>query len=302
MVLTNKQVQQRITKLIKEDDKSNNIIHGYYEEALNNIKRHLMVFYIKYARKTGLTIAQVEQRVTSWDIQQFKQAIDLVNQEVDSDDTDSETKRAAKKRIKKAKATATISRRDLIMSLITLAVVYASVKADKHAKTRVKIDIKDELNFRNVSKQMAGISVDYLTNLSQSIWNTADELNGIIDYLVNKELAGEGITPLDLEKLFPYMNSNYIKPKSITAYVNQAYNNAIRVVRTESARMVDEITMADFRKRNVAMVDWVTEPGACQKCEAIAEDGPYYIDDCPSIPGSSHPNCRCSKVEYRETS
>jgi hypothetical protein len=87
---------------------------------------------------------------------------------------------------------------------------------------------------------------------------------------------------------------------------------AIRVVRTETARMVAD-EEADFAKNSYAatgQVDWILKSGrekwGC-KCAEYAAGGPYMIDNLPAeIP--VHPNCDCelrprlkSDAELRET-
>lgn len=263
---------------------------------MNSIKNNLNAFYIRYAQQTGLTVAQVEQRVSQWDIQQFKQAVDVVNQEINAHDTDRDIKVEAKKRVKKATITATISRKELMLSIASLAIVLATLKAHKHAKVRIKLDIKDEIAMREASQAISRHLPEFATNLSSSLWNTCDGLNNMIDYLVNKNLSGDGLTQLDIQKLFPYINQAKLPVNSISNYVERANNIAIRVIRTESARMNYEVTMADFRRRKVKMANWVTEPGACETCEGIADDGPYRLAEVPDIP--VHPNCRCTLEEY----
>ncbi|WP_334468887.1 hypothetical protein [Levilactobacillus sp. HBUAS67488] len=62
--------------------------------------------------------------------------------------------------------------------------------------------------------------------------------------------------------------------------------NARRIVRTELARIKDKVNMTTYRMKDVKKVDWVCEPGVCQKCQGIEEGGPYWINDAPGIPES----------------
>lgn len=302
MVLTKKQVQQRIDQLIEQDDKSKNIISGYYQEALMDIRNNLNAFYVHYASETGLTLKQVKQRVSSWDIQQFKQAVQQVNDVVDQTD-DKEIVKQAKQRIKRAKATATISKKDLLLSIIGLSIVTMAVKTHHRAGQQIKEDVIEEARFRGIPEmQIEGAishSLTLSTRLSESIWNGADGLQSVVNYLIQQNLSGEGLTPSDLAKLFPYMNDpKGLSKTSASKYFNQLFNNSIRLIRTESAGAVDEIVMNDFKRRKVKLIEWICEPGACSRCIAIQEDGPYTLKDCPSIP--VHANCRCSKREYVE--
>lgn len=49
------------------------------------------------------------------------------------------------------------------------------------------------------------------------------------------------------------------------------------------------------------LVDWVTEPGACDECTAIPEGNPYTLAALPMWPGDPHPNCRCHVTPDEES-
>lgn len=292
--------QQRITQLIQLDDKSDNIIQGYYQRALEQIRNNLNQFYIEYATATGLSVNEVEQRVSKWDVQQFKQAINTLDNELS--DSDKETKQYVKTREKVAKVQGSLNnRRYMLLGLIGLATLTASVRANKYAKQRISNDLTDEYSFLNADRKtqrtMSERLPDYVGNLSSSIWNTNDALNSSIDTLINKKLAGNGINKADMQQLFSSMKSIGSQKNSIFNNIEQAQYNAQRVIRTESARAIDAATMEHYRNHysNVhsRFINIITEPGACSKCLAYASDGPYSIDDAPDLP--IHPNCRCHK-------
>lgn len=107
-----------------------------------------------------------------------------------------------------------------------------------------------------------------------------------------------GLKQADVNQLFPSIRT--AKPQTITGLfeTNDAYIR--RMIVTERARVLDRATTQVFRSQGIAYFDWVTQPGACDKCEGIADDGPYAVNDAssPSIPDDSHPNCRCTKIAH----
>lgn len=287
-------IQNHIQQLIDEDEKSQNLIDGYYQQALDEIRNHLNAFFVRYARESHLTIAEVEARVQLWDIQQLKNAIDLVD-DTNKSDIDKEVIIEANKRVEKAKATSMISKKELLLSLSALAVIKATVKTNDYVQKRIKYDVKREIKFRQFKKRRPPRLTDVNAILSKRLWTDCDSINGVVEYLVNKTISGNGIGAGDIQMLLPYMKDS-AKPLSVTKYLKQLGYRATRVMRTESQRAIDDVVMQNFRDKKVKLVDIVNEPGACDTCISISSKGPYTLHDCPDIP--LHPNCRCGKVEH----
>lgn len=68
-----------------------------------------------------------------------------------------------------------------------------------------------------------------------------------------------------------------------------------RLVRTEMAGAFDMSSKEQFRKMEVAYLKMNTVPDACPICTEIRSrnGGWYTFEAAPSIPGDTHPNCRC---------
>lgn len=73
-----------------------------------------------------------------------------------------------------------------------------------------------------------------------------------------------------------------------------------RLVRSESAKMIDRVNDATYRQMGIEKVDWVTEPSACDICVGLAGGGPYTLDKAPKVVEDSHPSCRCIKIPHEE--
>lgn len=292
--------KERIIQLIKQDDQDANVVRGYYQDALNDIKNHLTQFYIRYAKATGLSVREVQGLATKWDIQQFKQAIQVLDENAKGL---SQSDRAELTTRRKVAITQGISpqRQQVVAGIISAIVLTANVKTTKHLRARLLQDAKDEIKFQGLSRErkraiLATVD-DYTANLSSDLWNKSDTLNYLLHGLVNKKLSGQGITAGDLQSLFPYLKPKLNQVGTATELVHSAEYRASRALRWWSSREVDDITMSTFRQRGVTEVDIVNEPGACQKCVAIAEAGPYRIGDAPELP--IHNNCRCHKEARR---
>jgi len=77
----------------------------------------------------------------------------------------------------------------------------------------------------------------------------------------------------------------------------EAYNNARRLVRTETARIQNRATQDRYREAGFTKYRILAEPDCCDVCADLAEQV-FDIDDLV-IP--AHPNCRCAMVAITES-
>lgn len=258
-----------------------------------------MQFYQQYADDNGLSLTQVQGHVSKWDLKQWQAAID----EMQPGDWPKE----ATNRLKAYGAVAGIDKPYLIGAIIGLGLLRMTVKHQKAIKQRVKTDGESEVKRMGTAYNMTAKQTKRITSIitqastkelwSSNLWLDTDTLANDVENLVNKHLR-HGMSLTDLQDLLAkHTNPVQFKPnQSVADRITQMQANTRRLVRSESARLVDQVNMTTYRMQGVKWVRWVCEPGACAKCQAIADAGPYPIDDCPDIPGDSHPNCRCSKV------
>ncbi|TOY85816.1 hypothetical protein DIS15_03250 [Levilactobacillus brevis] len=271
----------------------------YYRECLMYIRNHLTQFYARYANDNGLTVSQVSIRASRWELKDWQDAI----RQTDMSDWPNE----AFVRIKAYNAQIHIDRKHVLAALIGLAIIIMTVKNQRNIERRIELDANTELRRMkaafNLSKKQAkqiGSIISQARRQSKwsaNLWIDSDSLANDVETLVNRHLK-HGMSLSNMDKLLEnHVNPNQFKPsQSIADRVKQTEYQARRLVRTESARLTDEVNMTTYRMKNVKMVDWIAEPGACAKCASIASNGPYSLDDVPLIPDDSHPNCRCHKT------
>lgn len=316
MTITQQPAQQnekhRINELLAKDQVSNNQADEYYRQSLSMIRDNLQAFYAQYADENGLSLAQTRHAVTRWDRQQWRRAI----RSVDMSEWDDE----AKYRASNYSYQAGHNRGTMINSIIGLALVDMTMKYKNLVSSRLKADetdqrahlerslsqyldreIKMPITYNLRPKQVQGTSVITQQSTqelwSSRLWSDSGTMANDVQNLVNKHLR-HGMSIEDMQGLLrEHVNPGQFKPgMSLADRAKQMDFNTQRIVRTESARLVDEVNMTTYKMNGVSLVAWVTEPGACAKCQNIAESGPYLIDDCPVIPDDTHPNCRCSKI------
>ena len=77
----------------------------------------------------------------------------------------------------------------------------------------------------------------------------------------------------------------------------EAYNNARRLVRTETARVQNRATQDRYKEAGFTKWRVIAEPDCCDVCADLAEQV-FDIDDLV-IP--AHPNCRCAMSAITES-
>ena len=297
------QTRQRINQLTNLDNQADSQNAQYYAQALTEIRDHLYQFYSQYADANGLTISQVSRRVNQWDLAQWKQAIRSMNI--------SSWPQGAVDTLKSFSGEAGGNKRHMLGALVKLSILGMAVRQYMAVRKRVKQDGQNQLHYVTKEYQLtygeqhkaSSVITQAATHemWSDNLWVDTEDLGNDIEKLVNQHLK-HGLSLQDLQDmLIRHSNPKQFKPnESLADRLVEQETNAKRIIRTESARLIDQVNMTTFKMKGVRYVNWVTEPGACEKCQGIADGGPYSIYDCPSIPDDSHPNCRCSKIPVED--
>ncbi|MDB1104623.1 hypothetical protein [Lentilactobacillus parabuchneri] len=307
MLITISKEKQRIQQLVNLDNQTDQKTNQQVDQTLTFIKSHLYEFYQHYADENGITVATAAGQISAWDKQQWEKAVS----EVDITDWPQE----ATKRGTVLSALAGIDKSNLWGAIAGLSIIKLTVQQLNAVNHRLELDTSSEIkrmkaNFKidpqNLSKlekaTNQSIAESAKTGWSPNLWEQNDEMVADVQKLVNHAMK-HGMTAQDIDKLLAkHENPSQFKPgQSIADRIQQSQFNMRRIVRSESAIAKYKINMATYKQQGYAMVDWITEPGACDKCQSIADDGPYDIDNAPEVVNDSHPNCRCSVIPYVDT-
>lgn len=291
VVMSQTAIKNRINQLIKDDDNSDKYNDKYYQLALLEIKNHLNSFFAHYAKENKLTTDDVASRVDKWSMNEWKKAID----QLDLKDYPKE----AKLRVKALSIVATINNHKMLVALIGLSLVKLNLNLSRSIGERIDIDVNSQKKFLKndlkLKKATSVITQQKTKDIwSDNLWQKTDELANDIEKLVNKHLR-HGVSLYDLDRsLVQHSNPKQFKPNQyIGDRIKQLDFNTRRIVRTESSRLINQVNVSTYRSAGIKEVDVVNQPGACLKCQGLAEGGPYSLNDAPSIPENFHPNCRC---------
>lgn len=268
-------------------------LDAYYDRALAYIRDHLVEFYDRYAVDNSITVSQAVQNISKWDLNQWKQAVDELN----SDGWLPESK----KRAKLLGSYAGLNVGNMMTAIAGIGIISFIDKSIKKSKLRASQIAVDERRFLRVNDistvREAGNAEKLGKTLSSNIWVDGDRLIDDVRAELFKDMqTGKPWDELKgklIKSIKPNPNSN------IADRMHQTQSKIDRLIRSESAKLTDEIDMASYKKAGVKYVNWVTEPGACLRCIDLKEGGPYPIDTAPVVVDDSHPNCRCHKTIAR---
>lgn len=291
IALNQETIKNRINQLIKDDENSDQYNDKYYQLALLEIKNHLNSFFAHYAKENKLTTEDVTGKIDKWSMSEWKRAINQLNLK--------DYPKEAKLRVKALSIVATISNHKMLVALIGLSFIKLNLNLSKSINERIDIDVNSQKKFlKNELKLKKATSVVTQQKTqdiwSSNLWQKTDEIASDVEKLVNKHLR-HGVSLYDLDKsLVQHSNPKQFKPNQyIGDRIKQLDFNTRRIVRTESSRLIHQVNVSTYRSAGIKEVDIVNQPGACLKCQGLAEGGPYLLNDAPSIPDSSHVNCRC---------
>ena len=282
-------MEQRIVELQQGDLDLRKELDAYYDQALAYIKSHLEAFYLHYAEEDGLSISQVTQNISQWDKWQWKEAID----ELDVSGWLPESKQRAEI----LGNTAGLNLGNLISAIAGLGIIAWLDKSIKRTQSKAKQIAVDERRFlRSYTLATKRIDKDkqVLPALSSNIWLEGDRvLDEVRGQLFRAYQTGKGLDEL---RAFLTQQVKANPANNIADRMYQTQSKIDRLIRSESAKLIDELDTETYIKNKIKWVDWITEPGACKICVGIQLGNPYRVEDAPKLVVDSHPNCRCAKV------
>lgn len=203
------------------------------------------------------------------------------------------------------------SPRGLITALVGMALITVAHKVSKIIQKNNRTAVKEEIVYqakhedipKMLVKKYASPEFKVKTGKDFVPWTervladhdqAVNRLNNVINSMVSQGMRAE-----DIANHFYPGNAESMRADNVPKIIRDAIVKDKRTARTEAAAREDAIVEQVFKATDVKYFDWVTEPGACKKCSAIALGGPYKVGDpdSPRIPESSHPNCRCRRIK-----
>ncbi|VDG18776.1 hypothetical protein [Lactobacillus brevis] [Lactiplantibacillus mudanjiangensis] len=309
--LAEQQERARIDQLLASDQANDQRVEGVYLDALKLIKTNLQAFYVRYATDQGLTVAEVKRDVTKWDLDQFVDAIKELLEDDDKSD-DELNKRLKLFQYQAAKG----NRQDLLAAMIGATIAISTKHAHKVSRQHLADDYANEQQWQSDALKRLAVhhewtlpkqhNVDIKPDVakmidgsqwSDTLWNHSDAMVTDVQNVVRDSL-NNGMSQDNLGQLIKHLKPADKEQGNLESAAKKRMWQIETLVRSESARVVDEATMDQLKNDDASLIDIVIEPDACKKCRHLAGMGPFKIENCPSFPSDTHPNCRCKKINH----
>lgn len=280
------------------------LLKSMFQQASDRATELVDDFYLKYAKRNGVSVAEARKRANAMDIRDYQEKARIAVLTKDFSPEAEEWLRVYNLKM-------STSRYELLKANINLELLEAYSKVDalveKELIDKQNIEMERQKELIKHYKEQAGIlgtGVDvpierlrgvinadfYGADFSERIWSR----NGHYDSL-RKELFKE-LSNLNVD-MMGYRNA----VSNLRDRFNVSKSEAMRLVRTENQR-INMQTQHEMQLANgFTHYTYVAEPRACPHCAALA-GLTFPIKDfemgvtAPLI----HPNCRCSFYSHVE--
>lgn len=235
-----------------------------YDNMLDNVQKEIDSFYMKYAKKEGLTLAEAKKRVSSLDVKKYERKAKRFVAMKDFS-------KHANDSLRLYNATMKINRLEMLKANIGLEMIAGHDELEKFMESILKGRTMDEL------ERQAGI-------LGKTIKNNAQTANAIVNASFHNAKFSDRIwmhqdlLKNDLHKL---LQSGLIagkNPRVLAKDIKQRFevktSDAERLMRTELARVQTEAQKQSFEANGFTMYTFLALGDACDICKDI--NGNHY--------------------------
>ena len=299
---TVEQVKKRIDQLLDRDQVTDKELEEVYSQAVDTLRAIVSDVHNRYAVDGVVVPANLYGKVTVKDMLLLKQQYDKLPDDLSAPEQD---------RVDYYTAMSQTSPKGLITALVGMALIAVVHKVgkiiDKNNQTAVKEEIAYQAKHEDIPKMSVKkyASPEFKVKTGKDFIPWTERVLTDHDQAVNRisnvinSMVSQGMRAEDIANHFYPGNAQSMRADNIPKIIRDATVKAKRTARTEAAAREDAIVEQTFKINNVKYFDWVTEPGACQKCTFLALSGPYKVgdEDSPRVPESSHPNCRCKRIK-----
>ena len=283
--------REQLKHNITEETEYRKCIGEIYDYMMDQIQREINGFYVKYAKKEGITLSEARKRVSKLDIEEYGRKAAKYVKEKDFSDVANEEMRLYN-------ATMKINRLEMLKANIGLELVDGFNELQKYFDRILTKRTLDEFerqagilgNTVGNNEKAAHVIVNasfHNASFSDRIWMYQDMMKAELSKLLQVGLIQgkhPGVLARHLVKLFGVRRSD-----------------AERLMQTELARVQTEAQKRSFERNGYDRYEFIALETACKVCKAI--NGKHFkVKDM--MPGENappmHPNCRCSTAAYMD--
>lgn len=278
--------KQRL-KNIKDEKEYDKKIKEIYQRMMDEVQSEINNFYAKYAKDTGITMAEAKKRASNLDMEVYSRKAKKYVEEKNFS-------KQANKEMKLYNLTMKVNRLELLKANIGLALVSGHDELEKYMDELLENRTLDEI------QRQAGI-------LGSTILDNADTAHSIVNASFHNATFSDRIwmhqdlLKHDLESLLSTGLIQGKNPNELARLLRKRFNvkisDAQRLMRTELARVQIDAQQRSYEANGIDEYEYITcgIGDACDTCRAL--NGKVFPvkkmnagDNAPPM----HPNCHCS--------
>lgn len=267
-------------------------IQEIYADMMERIKKEIDSFYIKYAVKEDISMAEAKKRVSQLDIKAYARKAKKYVRNRDFSDKANEEMRLYNTTMK-------INRLEMLKANIGLKLVSGYDELQKYFEQTLTDRTLDEF------KRQAGILGETITDnaeMAHSIVNASFHNATFSDRIwMHQDVLKNQLSSLLQTGLIQGRNPRQLAVE-LRKYFNVSIGNSERLMRTELARVQTAAQKRSFEKNGFEEYEFIANGTACEKCAGL--DGQHF-KVAKMMPGTNappiHPNCRCSTAAYQDS-
>ena len=278
--------KQRL-KNIKDEKEYDKKIKEIYQRLMDEVQSESNNFYAKYAKDTGITMAEAKKRASNLDMEVYSRKAKKYVEEKNFS-------KQANKEMKLYNLTMKVNRLELLKENIGLALVSGHDELEKYMDELLENRTLDEI------QRQAGI-------LGPTILDNADTVHSIVNASFHNATFSDRIwmhqdlLKYDLESLLATGLIQGKNPNELARLLRKRFNvkisDAQRLMRTELARVQIDAQQRSYEANGIDEYEYITcgIGDACDTCRAL--NGKVFPvkkmnagDNAPPM----HPNCHCS--------
>ncbi len=283
--------REQLKHNITEETEYRKCIGEIYDYMMDQIQREINGFYVKYAKKEGITLSEARKRVSKLDIEEYGRKAAKYVKEKDFSDVANEEMRLYN-------ATMKINRLEMLKANIGLELVDGFNELQKYFDRVLTKRTLDEF------ERQAGIlgnTVENNEKAAHAIVNASFHHAGFSDRI----WMYQDMMKAELSKLLQVGLIQGRHPKVLARHLVKLFgirrSDAERLMQTELARVQTEAQKRSFERNGYDRYEFIALETACKICKAI--DGKHFRTE-DMMPGENappmHPNCRCSTAAYMD--
>lgn len=267
-------------------------IQEIYADMMERIQKEIDSFYIKYAVKEDISMAEAKKRVSQLDIKAYARKAKKYVRNRDFSDKANEEMRLYNVTMK-------INRLEMLKANIGLELVSGYDELQKYFEQTLTDRTLDEF------KRQAGILGETITDnaeMAHSIVNASFHNATFSDRIwMHQDVLKNQLSSLLQTGLIQGRNPRQLAVE-LRKYFNVGIGNSERLMRTELARVQTAAQKRSFEKNGFEEYEFIANGTACEKCAGL--DGQHF-KIAKMMPGTNappmHPNCRCSTAAYQDS-